>query len=104
MRIRSVHSRRTVPTQRSANEFARGAFGGVLTTAMGGASEHRVEDSGEFHITVAEQEPKPGRALIELHQHVARLLGLKGTTWRIGRSGADTVEQVEPARSYQAGR
>src|SRR5689334_913572 len=34
MRIRSVYSRRTVPTQRSANEFARGACGGVLITPM----------------------------------------------------------------------
>jgi hypothetical protein len=34
MSIRSVHSRRTVPTQRSANEFARGACGGVLSTSM----------------------------------------------------------------------
>jgi hypothetical protein len=32
MSIRSVHSRRTVPTQRSAIEFARGACDGVLIT------------------------------------------------------------------------
>src|SRR6266536_3718157 len=34
MSIRSVHSRRTVPIQRSANEFARRACGGVLITSM----------------------------------------------------------------------
>jgi hypothetical protein len=38
MSIRSVHSRRTVPTQRSANEFARGACGGVLITSMPSAA------------------------------------------------------------------
>src|SRR3954447_15969992 len=34
MSMRSVHSRRTVPTHRSANAFARGACGGVLITSM----------------------------------------------------------------------
>jgi hypothetical protein len=34
MTIRSVHSRRTLPTRRSAYAFARGAFGGVLVTLM----------------------------------------------------------------------
>ena len=30
--------------------------------------------------------------------------GVKGATCRIGRSWADAVAQVEPVRSYQAGR
>src|SRR5438477_1497022 len=34
MSIRSVYSRRTVSTQRSAYEFARGACGGVRITSM----------------------------------------------------------------------
>jgi hypothetical protein len=37
MSVRSVHSRRTVPTQRLANAFARGACGGVLITSMSAA-------------------------------------------------------------------
>jgi hypothetical protein len=37
--------------------------------------EHRVEDSGEFAISVAKQEPGPGRPLVEAHQHVSCLLG-----------------------------
>src|SRR3954470_7405695 len=36
--MRSVHSRRTVLTQRSAKAFARGACGGVLITSMPAAA------------------------------------------------------------------
>jgi hypothetical protein len=42
MSIRSVHSRRTVPTQRSANELALGAWGGVLITSIPSASKAAV--------------------------------------------------------------
>src|SRR5690348_4082523 len=83
MSIRSVHSRRTVPTHRSANEFARSARGGALSTSMPDAlgSEHRVEDGGELAVTVVEQEPQPGGAKIQVHQQVPRLLGDPGTGW-----------------------
>src|SRR3954453_6166891 len=43
-----------------------------------GSSEHRVEDGGEFRITVAEQEPQPGRALVEVRQQISALLRLPG--------------------------
>src|SRR3954453_16719007 len=74
MSIRSVHSRRTVPTQRSANEFAgRLRRAPDHVDAFGG--EHRVEGSGEFRAPVGEQEPQAGHAMVEVHQHVAGLLG-----------------------------
>jgi hypothetical protein len=50
---RSVHSRRRVPTQRSANAFARGACGGLLITSMPSAAKHRLEDHCELLIAVA---------------------------------------------------
>src|SRR3954469_9147838 len=36
--------------------------------------EHRVEDGREFAIPVAEQKPQPGRATIQVHEQVPRLL------------------------------
>jgi hypothetical protein len=73
MSILSVYSRWTVPTQRSANAFARGARGvrgarGARGRSLdhrdAGPGEHRVEGSGEFRVPVAEQEPQGGHPLV----------------------------------------
>jgi hypothetical protein len=71
----SRHSRRRVPTKRSAIAFARGAPDGGADDADGRAGEHGVERGGEFAVPVADQEPEPVRLLFEVHQQVAGLLG-----------------------------
>jgi hypothetical protein len=74
MSIRSVHSRRTVPTQRSANEFAGGACGGALITSMPALVNTASKTAVNLLSPVAEQEPQPGHALVELHQQISCLL------------------------------
>jgi hypothetical protein len=56
-----VHSRRAVPTQRSAYEFTRGACGGVLITS--------VPASGLLHCAVPRQ-----------RQSITRMLGSQMVT------------------------
>jgi len=53
MRIRSVHSRRTVPTQRSAYVFALGLSRWAEHVDRGGG-EVRVERGGELRVPVVE--------------------------------------------------
>jgi len=67
MSILSVHSRRTLPTQRSATAFALGARGGFLITSMPSAV-NTVEGGGELGITIAQQEPQGRHTLVQLHQ------------------------------------
>jgi hypothetical protein len=52
MRSRSRHSRRMVPTKRSANAFARGARGGVLMTRTPSVRKHLVEAGGQLRVSV----------------------------------------------------
>src|SRR6266542_4407224 len=58
------------------------------------AGEHRIERGGEFVVAVAEQEPQPGRASVEVHQQIPCLLGDPGT----GRVGGDPGD-VDLARA-----
>jgi hypothetical protein len=89
MSIRSVHFRRTVTTQRSANAFARGACGGVLKVAMPAPVNTVVEGGGELGVAVAQRESQRVCSLVEVDQQVACLLGDAGavgwavtpTTW-----------------------
>jgi hypothetical protein len=81
MSILSVHSRRTVHTKRSATELAQRACGGVLITSIPAAMNTVSKTGGELGVAIVEQEPKPGRALVEVHQQVTRLLSNPGAGW-----------------------
>ena len=59
MSIRSVHSRRAVPTQRSAIAFARGCLRRRPDHPGTDGGEHRVERGGELAVPIAQQEPQP---------------------------------------------
>jgi hypothetical protein len=69
-----VHSRRTVPTQRSAKAFAFGDLGGCEGDLHARAGEDGVEGVGELPIPVAQEEPEPVQ-LVEVHHQVPHLLG-----------------------------
>src|SRR6266550_5515967 len=73
-RIRSRHSRRTVPIHRSTNAFARGARTGVRIVRMPSA-EHLIEPSCELAVAVVDQKADRLLALDERLDDVARLLG-----------------------------
>jgi hypothetical protein len=49
--------------------------------------EHRVEDRRKLGVVVAEQEPQAGGTLVEVHQHVAGMLGHPGAGRIGGHSG-----------------
>jgi hypothetical protein len=92
MSMRSVHSRRTVPTQRSAKALPRGACGGDLMTSMPTAAKHLIEHGGELRVAVAQQVPQRVCSLVEVHQQVPRLLGDP----RAGGAGGHP-DDVDPA-------
>ena len=108
MSIRSVHSRRTVPTQRSANEFARGACGGDLITSIPSPVNTASKTVVNFAVAVAEQEPQLGRALVEVHEHVSGLLGdpgagrMGGHAGHLNPAGGDLHEEkyVDPLEEH----
>ena len=83
MSTRSVHSRRTVPTQRSANEFARGACGGDLITSMAAPVNTASKTAVNFASRSRSRNRSPDRALVELHQQISGLLRHPGA----GRMG-----------------
>src|SRR4051794_23167885 len=70
IRAQSGHSRRTVPTHRSAYAFALGARGGILTTAMSSAARDRIQRGGGLRVAIADKESPPagipGRATSRL--------------------------------------
>ena len=82
-----MHSRRTLPTQRSAIAFARRADRG-LDDARTGRGEHLVEDAGEFGIPVADEELDGLAALTQVHEQISCLLGGPGSGWA-GRGAHD---------------
>jgi hypothetical protein len=53
-----------------------------------GRGEHRVEDSGEFRVAVAQQEPQIVGSLVEIHKQIAGLLGDPGAA-RVGGNAGD---------------
>ena len=70
----SRHSRRSVPTYRSAKEFARGRPDGSLDDPRAVVGEYVVEDAGELAIAVTDQEFEAAGAFAEVHEQVAALL------------------------------
>ena len=71
----SRHSRRSVPIQRSAIAFARGARTGVRTMRIFGTGENCVEGGGERAVPVVDQEVELLGTVAQVHQQVAGLLG-----------------------------
>ena len=69
-----MHSRRALPTQRSAIAFARGGRR-RLDDACAERGEHLVEDAGEFGIPVADEELDGLGALTQVHKQISCLLG-----------------------------
>jgi hypothetical protein len=66
---------RAVSTNRSAQAFARGLRGGILTAAMPALAKTASEGHGALPGPVAEQEPEARGAPAEVHQKIADLLG-----------------------------
>jgi len=60
MRIQSRHSRRIVPTNRSANAFALRRLEGPSDDLDPFAPEDLVEGIGELVVAIVDQEPKRG--------------------------------------------
>jgi hypothetical protein len=70
--------------------------------------EHGVEDGREFAVPVVQQEPQPGRPLVELHQHVSCLLGnpcagrMRGDADDMDPAGGELYEEqhVDPFEEH----
>jgi hypothetical protein len=58
-----------------------------------GAGEHGVEGGGELAVAIADQEPEPADAVVEVHEQVTGLLGDPGP----GGVGSDPGEVHAPA-------
>jgi hypothetical protein len=71
----SRHSRRTVPTQRSAMELALGACTGVRMISAPGRAPHVIERPGELGVPVADEERERGGLVIKDGGDVTSLLG-----------------------------
>ncbi len=65
---------RTVSTKRAAKQFARGHRGALLHFDPR-VRQHRVERRRELTGPIADEEPKPGDMLAEVHDEIASLLG-----------------------------
>src|SRR5664279_2134485 len=92
MSIRSIHSRRTVPTKRSAKALARGARTGVRMIRIPSEAEDFVETQGELGVSVPDQKLDRKYSFGEHHAQVPGLLGDPRTT----RTGGDPGH-VDPA-------
>src|SRR5213595_658465 len=84
------------PVEALASDGADPAFGvGVrlrrlwrrLDDVDAGGGEHRIEDGGELRVAVAQQEPEPGGATVEVHEQVTCLLGDPGAGRVDGNAG-----------------
>src|SRR5215217_6459347 len=95
IRSQSRHSRRAVPTKRSAIAFAFGARTGVVTTPDAFAREDGVEAARELTVSVADQEAEMRRRLVECRGELAGLLGDPGA----GGVGGDAGE-VDAAAAH----
>src|SRR5258706_3380377 len=112
MSIRSVHSRRTVPTQRSAKAFALGACGGVRSTSISAAVNTVSKRRGELRVPVTQQEPQPVGAVVETHQQVPCLLrhpgaaGMGGDAEDVDLAGGELDEEqdIDPFEEHGVNR
>jgi hypothetical protein len=84
----SRHSRRRLPTQRSACAFARGARHRRPDHLDSLGAQDVVEGARELRVAVTHEEPERLLVLRELHQQVARLLGHPALV-RIRRDAAE---------------
>src|SRR5919107_795722 len=91
----SRHSRRSVPIQRSAIAFARGARIGVRMMRMSAPANTASKPAGELAVPVADQEPELLGAVAEVHEQGAagrgwggsRSVGLRRRCWSVRATG-----------------
>jgi hypothetical protein len=77
--------------------------------ADGVAGEHGIEDVGEFAVATPDQEPELSRAVAEVHQQVAGLLGdpgsgqIRGDAQEVHAAGGmlDYEQDVEPVQQQR---
>jgi hypothetical protein len=101
----SRHSRRSVLTNRSANEFARGAGTGALINRVPFPEKTSSNCHGEFAVSVADQEPKAAHPLAEIHQEVAGLLAVPAPAgWAVGKDARRLNSQGLPPRRRHLAR
>src|ERR687898_896648 len=107
MRTWSRHSRRALPTQRSANAFAFGARIGVLTTSRPSVRKTSSEGSTELRVSV----PKQDMFVVEAFgdRQVPSLLGdphgigAAGHAGDVDSSRGDLDEEQDVQRLQQHG-
>jgi len=92
MSSRSRHSRRTLPTQRSACAFAFRRLYGCADHGDPFALEDMVEAAAELGVAIVDQQAQRLPAIVDRHQQVARLLGCPGTG-RVRGAG----DELDPA-------
>jgi len=108
MRNRSRHSRRMVPTNRSAIAFVRGTLMGVLMIRIPFIAEDGVEGGGELRVAISNEELD---RCCPFRQVVAKVAGLLGDPARdrIGRHPCevdptgvvvDEEQHVEPPEQH----
>ena len=103
---------RTVSTNRSAKQFARGHRGGILTTLDARVRQDRVERGRELPGPITDQEPKPGGTVAEIHDEVTGLLrgprpvGMPGHAQHVHVAVADLEREqhVEPSTWKRSAR
>jgi hypothetical protein len=109
MSSRSRHSRRTLPTQRSAWTLRVPRLDGRADHRNSFASEDVIAATAELGVAIVDQEADRLLAIIDGHQQVARLLGDPGACW-VRRAGdefdqaaleRDEKKHVDP---FQPGR
>src|SRR5919198_6483000 len=112
IRIRSRHSRRTLPTQRSACAFARGAANRRTDNLDPFRAEDLVEAGSELAVAVADQEARLLLLIGDRHDQVARLLRDPGAVRISGHAGQmhattlelDEEEHVQPSQPERLDR
>src|SRR5436305_11257277 len=83
--MRLVSSALTVPTNRSAKQFARGQRRGILTTWMPTSARTASNDPANWPAR-SRTKPKFSDAIAEIHHQVADLLGRPSAVWVGGRA------------------
>src|SRR5438093_7376624 len=105
-RIQSRHSRRTVPTNRSANAFALRSLDRCSDDLDPRAAEDLVEGAVELRVAIVDQEAWRRGSVGERPRELARLLRDPGAAWMLGAARyvhpaapkLDEEQDVEPSR------
>jgi hypothetical protein len=99
MSSRSRHSRRTLPTQRSACAFAVWRLHGCADHGDPFALEDMVEGAAELGVAIVDQQAQRLLPIVDRHQQVERLLGCPGAGR--GRGAGDELDSAALERDEE---